>query len=238
MYRYIYPVPVYFVPVHYARQPYMFQQINSQMRQQANFQKVMQRLRTEHGDLYNELEQAGLNRGVVDYIFSLIVSFTINQADTTQSPNQIYNQFNNQYPWLYTVFGLLNIPQNEVTRIILEVIRITLDEISDEAEPEDDWIGWENLGGVLTSGPAVASWQPNRLDVFARGTDNSLYHKWWDGNNWSDWESLGGVLTSAPAAVSWDLIESMFLLVEQIISCIINGGTAITGAIGRALEVS
>ncbi|MGW5667374.1 hypothetical protein, partial [Micromonospora sp. NPDC003776] len=37
---------------------------------------------------------------------------------------------------------------------------------------------------------------------FVRGTDNALYHKWYD-NGWSDWESLGGVLTSAPAAASW-----------------------------------
>ena len=63
---------------------------------------------------------------------------------------------------------------------------------------------WESLGGVLTSGPTVSSWAPGRLDVFARGTDNSLCHKWYDGN-WSGWESLGGVLTSDPAAVSWSL---------------------------------
>jgi hypothetical protein len=64
------------------------------------------------------------------------------------------------------------------------------------------WSGWESLGGVLTSSPSVASWAPNRLDVFVRGTDNALWHKWWN-NGWSGWESLGGVLTSAPAAVSW-----------------------------------
>lgn len=62
---------------------------------------------------------------------------------------------------------------------------------------------WESLGGVLTSAPDVASWGPNRLDVFARGTDNALYHRWWDGSAWRGWESLGGVLTSDPSAVSW-----------------------------------
>ena len=51
--------------------------------------------------------------------------------------------------------------------------------------------------------PAVSSWGNNRLDVFVRGTDDALWHKWWDGSSWSGWESLGGVLTSAPAAVSW-----------------------------------
>ncbi|MEP0885209.1 hypothetical protein NDI49_27030 [Trichocoleus sp. ST-U3] len=61
---------------------------------------------------------------------------------------------------------------------------------------------WESLGGELSSGPDVCSWAPERLDVFARGTDNTLWHKWFDGG-WSDWESLGGVLTSDPTAVSW-----------------------------------
>ena len=57
--------------------------------------------------------------------------------------------------------------------------------------------GWESLGGVLTSGPAVSSWDDGRLDVFVRGTDKALWHKWFDGR-WSGWESLGGVLTSSP----------------------------------------
>jgi hypothetical protein len=64
------------------------------------------------------------------------------------------------------------------------------------------WRPWDSLGGVVTSGPDVCSWAPGRLDVFVRGTDNALYHRWYDGN-WSGWESLGGVITSDPAAVSW-----------------------------------
>jgi hypothetical protein len=63
------------------------------------------------------------------------------------------------------------------------------------------WLGWESLGGVLTSGPAASSWSSGRLDVFVRGTDSALWHKWFQ-NGWSGWESLGGVLTSSPAAVS------------------------------------
>jgi hypothetical protein len=64
------------------------------------------------------------------------------------------------------------------------------------------WLGWESLGGVLTSGPGASSWSAGRLDVFVRGTDSALWHKWYE-NGWSGWESLGGVLTSSPAAVSW-----------------------------------
>ena len=64
------------------------------------------------------------------------------------------------------------------------------------------WSGWESLGGILTSGPGVCSWASGRLDVFVRGTDNALWHKWYS-NGWSGWESLGGILTSDPVAVSW-----------------------------------
>jgi hypothetical protein len=63
----------------------------------------------------------------------------------------------------------------------------------------------ESLGGVLTSGPDAASWASNRLDVFVKGTDNQLWHKWWDGTRWNGWEPLGGQLTSDPTAVSWGL---------------------------------
>lgn len=65
------------------------------------------------------------------------------------------------------------------------------------------WSGWEDLGGIITSGPAVSSWASNRLDCFVKGTDNAMWHKWWDGSSWSGWESLGGVIDDNPAAVSW-----------------------------------
>lgn len=65
------------------------------------------------------------------------------------------------------------------------------------------WGGWEGLGGILTSPPKVVSWGPERLDVFARGTDHALYHRWWAGAGWGGWESLGGVIQSPPEVVSW-----------------------------------
>jgi hypothetical protein len=41
-----------------------------------------------------------------------------------------------------------------------------------------------HLGGVHTSQPRALAWGPNRLDVFATGTDSALYHKWWSGTGW------------------------------------------------------
>ncbi len=65
------------------------------------------------------------------------------------------------------------------------------------------WGAWESLGGVCTSPPAVVAWGPNRLDAFVKGTDNALWHKWWNGAAWGGFESLGGNITSPPTVVSW-----------------------------------
>jgi hypothetical protein len=54
----------------------------------------------------------------------------------------------------------------------------------------------------LGGGADVSSWGSGRLDVFVRGSDNALWHRWYDGS-WSAWESLGGHLTSDPTAASW-----------------------------------
>ncbi len=65
------------------------------------------------------------------------------------------------------------------------------------------WSGEEDLGGILTSDPAVTAWGPNRLDCFYRGQNNHMWHRWWDGNAWSGEEDLGGILTSDPAVAAW-----------------------------------
>jgi C1A family cysteine protease len=65
------------------------------------------------------------------------------------------------------------------------------------------WLGWESLGGQITSRPAAASWAANRIDVVARGLDSAVWHRWWDGSSWRGWESLGGQLHGAPAICSW-----------------------------------
>jgi hypothetical protein len=64
----------------------------------------------------------------------------------------------------------------------------------------------DNLGGSVNSDPDLASWEYNRLDMFARGSaENGLWHKGWV-NGWYPWEKVGGseVLSSGPSAVSWE----------------------------------
>ena len=54
----------------------------------------------------------------------------------------------------------------------------------------------------VASSPAVCAQNANSLDFFAKGTDNALWWKHWDGHYWSSWTSLGGYVTADPAAVS------------------------------------
>ena len=73
--------------------------------------------------------------------------------------------------------------------------------------PGGGWFsGWESpslgapLGLSLAGRPTAVSWGLNRIDVFARATDNNLWHRYFDGQ-WRPWENLGaplGGLTSDP----------------------------------------
>jgi hypothetical protein len=65
---------------------------------------------------------------------------------------------------------------------------------------------YDPLGGATTADPDIASDQPNRLNVFLKGTDGYLWQKWWTGSSWSEWvkisEALGGKIAGGPGAVS------------------------------------
>lgn len=63
------------------------------------------------------------------------------------------------------------------------------------------WSAWTSLSGVITSDPAVAQNNDGRLEAFARGTDNAVWHDWQGAPDgaWSGWNSLNGVITGIPA---------------------------------------
>jgi uncharacterized repeat protein (TIGR01451 family) len=64
-------------------------------------------------------------------------------------------------------------------------------------------LDWELIPGEAISKPSVASWAPGRLDLFWRGPDNHLKHRWVPYfGGWSWEQDLGGTLAGAPAAVS------------------------------------
>jgi hypothetical protein len=61
---------------------------------------------------------------------------------------------------------------------------------------------WQPLSGHLGSGPDAASWATGRLDVFARGVDEALWHRAANSGSWNEWETLGGIVRDDPGAVS------------------------------------
>ena len=61
--------------------------------------------------------------------------------------------------------------------------------------------------GRITSGPTVASFAPDRLDIFVKGIDNQYYHTWWD-SRINKWERIGGIFVSDPDAVSFRPIDA------------------------------
>ncbi len=65
------------------------------------------------------------------------------------------------------------------------------------------WGGWEGLGGTVMESADCVAWGENRIDCFARGADNAMYHRWWDGSAWGGWENLGGIIMDAPDCVAW-----------------------------------
>jgi murein DD-endopeptidase MepM/ murein hydrolase activator NlpD len=61
-----------------------------------------------------------------------------------------------------------------------------------------------SLGGTCTSGPSAAYSGPDRLDVFCRGSDLALYHRYWlRSSGWAPhWERIDSKIISDPEAVS------------------------------------
>ena len=64
------------------------------------------------------------------------------------------------------------------------------------------WSGWVLARRRSTSAPAaVARRGTDVLDLAIRGTDNALYHRYFQpGSGWSAWEALGGNATARPGA--------------------------------------
>lgn len=59
------------------------------------------------------------------------------------------------------------------------------------------------MGVTIVGTPASVSWGEGRIDVFAKGSDGGLWHKWFDQNGWSVWEKLPGGIKDSPSAASW-----------------------------------
>src|SRR4051812_39260848 len=56
---------------------------------------------------------------------------------------------------------------------------------------------------TVTSRPFAISQAGDSLDVFARGSDGALWHKYYRPYGWGPWESLGGSVASHSSGVSF-----------------------------------
>ena len=65
----------------------------------------------------------------------------------------------------------------------------------------------ENLGGTAKAGSTIASVSRtgSEIDIFARFSDDSLWHKYYNGSSWTGWtqRSSAGHATSSPTVSSW-----------------------------------
>jgi len=68
------------------------------------------------------------------------------------------------------------------------------------AQPAGPWSTVSTLGGETSSSPAVVAPADRRLDVYARGSDNGVWYRRYDGTAWSGWASLGRTTYASPAA--------------------------------------
>ncbi|MEO6286568.1 MAG: hypothetical protein ABIN80_04705 [Dyadobacter sp.] len=67
------------------------------------------------------------------------------------------------------------------------------------------WHPWENIGGKIKGNVgAVAIPNTNIVDLYVRGTDDTLWQKAWDNGKWIDWTQVdsGFKIFSSPKAVS------------------------------------
>lgn len=65
------------------------------------------------------------------------------------------------------------------------------------------WQAPQTINAPIPNSISAISWGQNRLDLFGRGVNNDLVHRWWDGVSWSNWESLGGCILNNPSATTW-----------------------------------
>lgn len=168
--------------------------------------RIMALVNRQFENYYIELQSYGVPRIVTSNIFRSIVAYVLENenkytGNLDQRTNALFNAYLRDNVIIFIILRGYGVPSNRINQMIRTIIRFVLENIGEQ--PATGWSEWEDLGGVLTSAPAVASWQPNRLDVFGRGQNNALWHKWWDGSRWSEWEDLGGgVITSGPGAAS------------------------------------
>src|SRR5258708_3691719 len=101
-----------------------------------------------------------------------------------------------------SIHGMLGRAQHRLARYLTCLFALFLFFGLFPQQARSQWSDWESLGGKLRETPSCVSWGENRIDCFARGADQAMWHRWWNGTQFGGWESLGGVLLNVPNSVS------------------------------------
>ena len=92
-------------------------------------------------------------------------------------------------------------PYSTLNELTGEQIKTILEDVCDNLFNPDPYL---QQGGDMVRVGGLGY----RIDVFARGTDNGLWHRWWDGSTWGGWQNLGGVITTPPGSAQ-DVCDAM-----------------------------
>ena len=70
--------------------------------------------------------------------------------------------------------------------------------------PPEGWsLGGAPLGGEIKGSPDACAFGGVKRAVFARGMNDYIWWRYWDGSQWTAWEDLGGLkMSSDPSAIS------------------------------------
>jgi hypothetical protein len=208
-YAYTYPQTHYVYPPHPVTRNYDARGFVRQNDHEIS--RILRMIENQHPKLFERLKEYNLNEPMIQYVFRLIIAYTLDHApyangSIDERVDIIFTRFKQGTRWVFHLLNAYRVPDRTVEKVIKNVITLTVTNIgggNEKPEKGEGWSDWENLGGKLSSGPSASSRRNNRIEVFVRGQDRSLYLKYWNGKKWSDWRSLGGELTSSPAAVSW-----------------------------------
>jgi hypothetical protein len=136
------------------------------------------------------LEGAPGSQALVDVLADAAATYTTLEVETSLHPfaSDHVPFINASIPAVLTIEGedssntAIHTANDTIDRVTvgfaLEILRMNLAVTASLLGQSD-----QPTKPATTAGPVVA-WGPNRLDVFAVGTDGALYHRWWNGSIW------------------------------------------------------
>ena len=82
-----------------------------------------------------------------------------------------------------------------------------------QQDPKTGWSGWATLGGgdfLSESDPAACSLSNSGVFIAARGVDNQVHTRYWNGTSWTGWSLNGGATDASPALACQDKYIYLF----------------------------